>query len=146
MSKSKVLFLCTGNSARSQMAEAWLRHLAGHRFEAFSAGLEPAGMNPLTVQVMKEVGIDVSSQGSKHLDRYLGKEHFAYVITVCSKADSRCPAVFAGMGKRLHWPFDDPAAVPGSQPERLAAFRRVRDRIKQRIETWLSDQADDESP
>jgi len=128
MNKPKVLFLCTGNSARSQMAEAFLRQYGGERFEAFSAGLEPSVIHPLTVQVMEEAGVDMSAHYSKGLGQYLGKVHFGYLITVCSRAEEKCP-VFPGMGTRLHWPFDDPAAVTGSEAEKLAKFRQVRDEI-----------------
>ncbi len=134
--KPKVLFLCTGNSARSQMAEAILRHLGGDQFEVFSAGLEPKGIHPLTIRVLEEIGLDTSGQTSKALNTYLGKIHFAYLITVCSSAEEKCP-VFPGMGTRLHWPFDDPAAAEGSEEERLAVFRRVRDEIADRIRIWL---------
>ncbi|NLE61995.1 MAG: arsenate reductase ArsC, partial [Planctomycetes bacterium] len=124
--KTRVLFLCTGNSARSQMAEAFLRRYGDDRYEAFSAGLEPKGVHPLAKVVMAEVGIDIASQYSKSLATYMGKVHFGFLITVCSKAEQSCP-VFPGMGIRLHWPFDDPAEGQGSEPERLALFRSVRD-------------------
>jgi arsenate reductase len=137
MDKPRVLFLCTGNSARSQMAEAFLRRSAGDRFEVYSAGLEPKGIHPYTRQVLAEVGIDISDQTSKDLSQFLGRVHFGYLITVCSNAEARCP-VFPGVSVRLHWPFDDPAAVEGSEAERLACFRRVRDEIKARIEAWLA--------
>lgn len=137
MSKTKVLFLCTGNSARSQMAEALLRKHAGEVFEVFSAGLEPAGVNPYTVRVMEEIGIDMSNHSSKSLTEYLGKIHFGYVITVCSNADKNCPGIFPGMGKRLHWPFDDPASTEGSDEEKLAQFRRIREKIEKRVRAWL---------
>lgn len=136
--KTRVLFLCTGNSARSQMAEAFLRKHGGDRFEAYSAGLEPKGINPYTRRVLAEVGIDMTGQSSKDLSTYLGKLHFGYLITVCSNAEERCP-VFPGMGIRLHWPFEDPAAVEGSDEEKLAAFRKVRDQIETRILEWLAE-------
>jgi arsenate reductase (thioredoxin) len=137
MTKSRVLFLCTGNSARSQMAEAFLRKYAGERFEVYSAGLEPSVINPLTVQVMEEIGVDMSEHYAKPLTIYLGEIHFGYLITVCSRADEKCP-VFPGMGQRLHWPFDDPAAVEGSTEQRLAVFRRVRDEIEQKVKEWVA--------
>ncbi len=115
--QSSVLFLCTGNSARSQMAEAFLRQYGGDRFEAYSAGLEPKEIHPYTRQVMKEIGIDLTGQRSKHLSEYMGKVHFGYVITVCAHADESCPAVFPGMGQRLHWAFDDPAAFEGTDAQ-----------------------------
>ena len=136
MNKTRVLFLCTGNSARSQMAEALTRQYAGDRFEVYSAGLEPKGIHPLTRQVLAEVGLDMRGQTSKDLAQFLGQVHFGYLITVCSNAEARCP-VFPGMGTRLHWPFDDPAASTGNEADQLAGFRRVRDEISARIQAWL---------
>ena len=137
MSKPQVLFLCTGNSARSQMAEGLLRGMAGDQFEVFSAGTEPKGMIlPEVVQVMQEIGIDISNQRSKSVTEYLGKSHFAHVITVCADAEDNCPAVFLNMGTHEHWPFDDPAKI--EDETRLARTRQVRDQIQQRIQTWLS--------
>ena len=137
MDKIRVLFLCTGNTARSQMAEAWLKFYAADRFEVHSAGLEPSVVNPLTIQVMQEAGVDMSEARSKSLTEFTGKLHFGYLITVCSNAEEKCP-IFPGMGQRLHWPFDDPAAVVGTEEERLAAFRRVRDEIEQKVKSWQS--------
>lgn len=137
---ARVLFLCTGNSARSQMAEAFLRHYAGDHFEAHSAGLEPKGVNPFTVQVMQEKGIDMSSHTSKGVDAYLGKVLFQYLITVCDDADKNCPTVWPGVNVRLHWSFEDPAAFEGADETKLAKFRQVRDQIEQRIKTWLAEQ------
>jgi arsenate reductase len=137
--KTKVLFLCTGNSARSQMGEALLRHRAGDRFEVYSAGLEPKGLNPDTVRVLAEMGLDASGQTSKPLSQYLGRLHFGYVIIVCADADAKCPTVFPGMGQRLRWPFEDPAAETGPDEVRLAKFRQVRDQIDQRILAWLAE-------
>lgn len=134
----RVLFLCTGNSCRSQMAEAWLRELGGEAFEVFSAGLEPHGVNPLTITVMEELGMDMSAHRSKHLDEFQGKTNFDFLITVCGNADERCP-FFPGMGTRLHWPFEDPAAFIGPDPEKLAAFQDVRDQIKDKIQSWLDE-------
>ena len=139
MEKPRVLFLCTGNSARSQMAEALLRKMAGNHFEVHSAGLEPTVIHPMTVKVLEEIGIDTSEQYAKPLTTYLGKAHFSYLITVCSKAEERCP-FFPGMGQRLHWPFDDPADFDGSDKERLDFFRTIRDQIQARIQQWLSEQ------
>jgi len=139
MTKPRVLFLCTGNSARSQMAEAFLRYYAGQHFEVYSAGLEPKDIHPLTIQVMEELGIDMSSHYSKQLMDYAGKVHFGFLITVCSKAEEKCP-IFPGMGVRLHWPFEDPAAATGSDEERLRVFRLVRDEIQQKVITWLQEQ------
>jgi arsenate reductase len=139
LTKTKVLFLCTGNSARSQMAEAFLRGLGGERFEAFSAGLEPKGLNPLTVQVMQEIGYDVAGQRSKGIDEYLGKEHFHYLITVCHDAEENCPRVWPGVQARIHWSFEDPAAIQGSEAERSARFRQVRDQIQEQVENWIDE-------
>ncbi len=133
----RVLFLCTGNSARSQMAEAFLRKYGGNEFEAHSAGLEPKGMNPMTVQVMQEVGIDVSGQKSKGFGEYLGKVLFQYLITVCDDADKNCPSTWPGISKREHWSFEDPAAFEGSDEARLAKFCQVRDQIEARIREWV---------
>ena len=137
MSKPRVLFLCTGNSARSQMAEALLRKYAGDVLEAHSAGLEPKRVNPLTVQVMQEAGIDISNQQSKGIETYLGKTFFQYLITVCDDADQNCPTVWPGVHTRLHWSFEDPAKFEGTEEERLAKFREVRDLIQQRIRAWV---------
>jgi arsenate reductase len=133
--RSRVLFLCTHNSARSQMAEGLLRHLAGDRFEAHSAGTEATRVRPLAVRAMGEMGVDISGQESKTLDRYL-KEPFDYVITVCDDANEACP-FFPEAANRLHWSFEDPSKAEGSEEERLAVFRSVRDRIRQRIEVDL---------
>jgi arsenate reductase len=138
MDKSKVLFLCTGNSARSQMAEAFLRKQASDRFEVFSAGLEPKGIHPLTVRVMQEKGISLKGQTSKPLSTYMGKVNFDWLITVCDNADKNCP-FFPGMGSRLHWPFEDPAASSGTEEEKLAKFRLVRDAIEGKIKEWLAE-------
>jgi arsenate reductase len=138
--KIKVLFLCTGNSCRSQIAEAWLRTLGGEKFEVFSAGLEPHGVNPYTIRIMEETGYDMSPHRSKHIDEYIGKVDFDFLITVCGNADERCP-YFPGMGTRLHWPFEDPAAFTGLEDQKLALFRKVRDQIKDRIQTWLDEEA-----
>jgi arsenate reductase len=139
MGNAKVLFLCTGNSARSQMAEAFLRRYAGDHFEVYSAGLEPKPVNPYTVSVMNEAGIDISRQTSKDVFQYLGRVSFGYIITVCSNAEARCP-IFPGISFRYYWPFDDPAAVDGTDDEKLAKFREVRDQIDQRIRSWLVEQ------
>ena len=135
MAKTRVLFLCTHNSARSQMAEGLLRHLAGARFEAMSAGTEATRVRSLAIRAMEEIGIDISSQESKTLDRYL-EESFDYVITVCDDANEACP-FFPGAQSRLHWSFEDPSRVEGPEEERLAIFRSVRDRIRERIEDDL---------
>jgi arsenate reductase (thioredoxin) len=133
--RSRILFLCTHNSARSQMAEGLLRQLAGDRFEVMSAGTEATHIRPLAIRAMDEIGIDISGQESKTLDRYLD-EPFDYVITVCDDANEACP-FFPGAANRLHWSFEDPSRAEGSEEERLAVFRSVRDRIRERIEDDL---------
>ena len=138
MQKPGVLFLCTGNSARSQMAEAFLRKHAGDRFEVHSAGLEPKDIHPLTKRALEEVGIVIRDQYAKGLDQFLGKVHFGYLITVCAKAEEKCP-VFPGVSVRLNWPFEDPAAFEGRDLEKLNKFRQVRDEIDARVQTWLED-------
>lgn len=141
MSTSKrVLFLCTGNSARSQMAEAFLRKYGGEDYEAHSAGLEPKDLHPLTIQVMNEIGMDLSRQRSKGVEVYLGKVLFQYLITVCDDADRNCPTVWPGIAHRMHWSFEDPAAFEGSDQEKLEKFRQVRDKIEKRIIAWLAEQ------
>lgn len=138
--KPRVLFLCTGNSARSQMAEAFLRKHAGDRFEVHSAGLEPKGIHPYARQVMEEAGIPLDGHRSKSLDEYLMKVHIGYLVTVCANAEERCP-IMPGAGVRMHWPFDDPAAFEGTEKEKLAKFREVRDLIEERILAWLDEMA-----
>jgi len=137
MEKTKVLFLCTGNSARSQMSEAFLRRRAGDRFEVHSAGLEPKTINPFTVRVMEEVGYDLGGQYAKDVTEYLGKVHFGYLITVCAHAEEHCPKTFLGVSERLHWPIPDPAAFEGSEEETLEKFRQARDEIAAQIDAWL---------
>jgi arsenate reductase len=134
--KRRVLILCIGNSARSQMAEGLLRHDAGERFEVESAGTKPGIVRPEAIAVMKEIGIDISGHRSKHVDEFEGR-HFDYAITVCDNAREGCP-VFFGAAKRLHHNFDDPAALNGSDEERLALFRRVRGELR----NYLSDFAE----
>ena len=133
--RSRVLFLCTHNSARSQMAEGLLRHLARDSFEAMSAGTEVTNVRPLAVRAMQEIGIDISGQESKTLERYL-HEPFDFVITVCDDANEACP-FFPGAKSRLHWSFEDPSKAEGSEEERLEVFRRVRDGIKDRVQAEL---------
>ena len=138
MMNPKVMFLCSGNSARSQMAEGWLRHLAGDCFEVVSAGTEPSTVNPLAVEVMRERRIDISGHTSKPVGKFLG-ESFGFLITVCDTAREKCP-IFPGAVKRIHWSLEDPAAATGSEAERTAVFRRIRDEIESRIRSWLRDQ------
>lgn len=136
MGQQRVLFLCTQNSARSQMAEGLLRARGGSRYEAFSAGTEATTVRPEALQVMAELGIDISDQRSKRIDRYLG-DAFDWVITVCDRARESCP-VFPGATQSLHWDFDDPAAVDGADEVRLAAFRRIRDEIDGQIRAFVA--------
>ena len=137
ISKPKVLFICTGNSCRSQMAEGFLRHIAGDSFEALSAGTDPVGVNPTAVRVMAERGIDISGQESKGIRPFLG-HHFPYVITVCDRANERCP-IFPGVMKRLHWSFEDPATAKGTEQERLAVFRRVRNEVEAHVRRFVDE-------
>jgi arsenate reductase (thioredoxin) len=137
MAKRRVLILCTGNSARSQMAEGWLRELAGDDFEVFSAGTEPKeSVHPLAVQVMADVGVNIAEQRPKSLQQYLGQP-WDFIITVCDRANETCP-IFPGDHERIHWSFEDPAAATGSDLERRAVFRRVRDEILQRIRLFVA--------
>ena len=137
MEKYRVLFLCTGNSARSQMAEALLRHHANEEFEVHSAGLDPQGVHPLTIEVMQEMGIDISGQTSKSLRQDLGHTRFSYVVTVCDHAEKNCPVAFLNQGHHLHWAFEDPASIIGSDNDQLIKFREVRDKIDQCIREWV---------
>jgi arsenate reductase len=145
--RTRVLFICVHNSARSQMAEAWLKHLYGDRFEAESAGLEPGTLNPLAVEAMREVGIDISGNRTQAVfDLVKTGRLYAYAITVCDEASAeRCP-IFAGATKREHWSFPDPAAFTGSDEERLAQTRRVRDAIRARIEDWARGLNNEKAP
>jgi len=131
--KSRVLILCTGNSARSQMAEGLLRHDAGEGFEVASAGVAPSSVRPEAIQVMNEVGIDISGHRSKSVDEFTGQE-FDYVITVCDNANEQCP-IFPGKTERIHWSSEDPAAAQGDEEKRFATFRRVRDEIRARLQS-----------
>lgn len=133
--RKHVLILCTGNSARSQMAEGLLRQLAGDRFTVASAGVAPSRVRPEAIQVMRELSIDISGHRSKSVDEFLGQE-FDYVITVCDNANELCP-VFSGQTKRIHWSFADPAAARGDESARLAVFRHVRDQISERLENFI---------
>jgi arsenate reductase len=132
--KQRVLFLCTHNSARSQMAEGLLRARAGDRFEVASAGTEVTRVHPLAIRAMAEIGIDLGGHSSKTLDRFLN-EHWDYVITVCDRANESCP-YFPAAGERLHWSFEDPSAAEGTEEDRLAKFRRIRDEIREKL-AWF---------
>jgi arsenate reductase len=132
----RVLILCTGNSARSQMAEGLLRHDGGSLFEVFSAGTNPSQVRPEAIEAMREVGIDISGHRSKAVDEF-ASDAFDYVITVCDNAREHCP-VFPGAARRIHWSFDDPAAATGDEATRLAEFRRVRDQIRERLKGFIT--------
>lgn len=135
MEKKRVLILCTGNSARSQMAEGMLRHIADETFEVESAGVQPSNVRPEAIEAMSEIGIDISTHRSKSVDEFTDQQ-FDYIITVCDNARESCP-VFPGGAQRIHWSFDDPAAVKGSDEERLSAFRTVRDQIFKQLERFV---------
>jgi arsenate reductase len=133
--KTRVLFVCTHNSARSQMAEGLLRQLAGDRFEAFSAGTEVTSVRPEAISAMAELGIDISGQHSKSVNEFVGQQ-FSWVITVCDRARESCP-YFPGAEQTAHWGFDDPAEAQGTDEERLRVFRRVRDEIRDRLRMFI---------
>ena len=135
MNRQRILILCTGNSARSQMAEGLMRHESGGEIDVFSAGTRPSGLRAEAVAVMNEVGIDISGGRSKSVDEFRDQP-FDCVITVCDNAAEACP-VFPGAARRLHWPFEDPAAATGTQEEREGAFRKVRDQIRERIRGFI---------
>jgi len=138
--KQRVLFVCIHNSARSQMAEAFLNEICGNDFEAHSAGIEPGTLNPLVVEVMREVGIDIAGKSTKGVfDLFKSGKMFSYVITVCDETSAeRCP-IFPGVNKRLHWSFADPSGFQGTREQKLARTRGVRDSIKRRIEQWCGE-------
>jgi arsenate reductase len=138
MKKPNVLFLCTGNSARSQMAEGYLRHIAGDHFDVASGGINPTTVNPLAIAVMREIGVDISHHTSKAAGSML-RESFRYVVTVCDNAKERCP-IFPGAVKRIHWPLDDPALATGTEAERLAVFRRIRDQIVDLVRDFVAEE------
>jgi arsenate reductase len=138
--KKNVLFVCIHNSARSQMAEAWLNHFCPDYFEAHSAGLEPGRLNPLVVEVMQEAGINISGKPTRSVfDIFKSGKLFAYVVTVCDEASAeRCP-IFPGITKRLHWSFPDPSKVTGTHDEKLERAREIRDLIRQRVDDWCGE-------
>lgn len=137
MSKRSVLFLCSHNAARSQMAEALLRKHAGDRFDVMSAGLEPTAAHPLTLRVLNEIGVDVSGHPAKGLDGILGKKTFQIAIIVCERTQKNCPHIYPFALQKLYWPFEDPAEFDGAEAEQLQKFRDVRDQIEARILDWL---------
>jgi arsenate reductase len=136
--KPKVIFLCTGNSARSQMAEGLMRHLGGESYEVYSAGLEPKGINPFAIRAMDEIGIDIRDQASTDVMEYLGRVEFPYLITLCDHAEANCPRAFLSLGEHEHWGLQDPAAFAGSEDEKLAVFIEARNDIEGRIREWLA--------
>ncbi len=137
--KLSVLFLCSQNSARSQIAEALLRHYGSGHFEVFSAGLEPSQINPFTRQVLSEMGLDMEGQYAKNLTEYWGgKYHFTYLITVCDRAEAKCP-LFPFATYRLYWPFEDPGAATGTDAQKAQTFRQVRDQIATKVRAWLGE-------
>jgi arsenate reductase len=136
MDRNRLLVLCTGNSARSQMAEGLFRHFGGGRWEVFSAGTKPAAVRPEAIAVMREIGIDISGHRSKSVDEFSGQP-FDFVVTVCDNARDNCP-VFPGAAHRIHWSFEDPAAAHGTEQQRLDAFRRIRDQIRERVEAFFA--------
>jgi arsenate reductase len=135
--KRNVLFLCTGNSARSQIAEGLLRARAGEWFEPYSAGMSPKGIHPMAVQVMNEIGIDITGQRSKDVKEYLGRLWVHYLVIVCDNANNTCPRIFPGLVERFFWPLEDPPAFAGTDEERLEKFREVRDQLDERIQAWV---------
>jgi arsenate reductase len=140
MAKQNVLFICVHNSARSQMAAAWLNYLCADYFEAQSAGLEPGVLNPLVVAVMQEVGIDLSGKKTQRVfDVWESGQMFQYVVTVCSEAEAEGCPIFPGVTTRLHWPFPDPSKLTGTEAEKLQATRKIRDEIRMKIETWCAE-------
>ena len=143
MEKQKVLILCTGNSARSQMAEGLLRSMAGDRFAVFSAGTKPSFVRPEAIVAMRELGVDLSSHRSKSVDEYRDAS-FDYVITVCDNANESCP-LFTGKAERIHWSFEDTAAVEGGEETRLGSFRKIRDQIAGRMRSFVEDTDESET-
>lgn len=144
--KENVLILCTGNSCRSQIAEAFLRHMADDRYNVYSAGMNPQDeVNPLAVEVMAEIGIDISAQKPKSVKDFLGKQFIQWLLIVCNKANMTCPRVWPMLEdqKRLYWPFHDPAEATGTHEEQLAVFRKVRDQIRDKLTEWLAEQAEE---
>ena len=137
MDRARVLFLCAHNAARSQMAEALLRHHAGERFEALSAGLEPTEIHPLTLSVLREAGVDTKTLRAEGLDTYLAKISVQYAIIVCEKTQAQCPKLYPFAQQTLFWPFEDPAAFRGPPEAMLRKFRDVRDQIEERVLAWV---------
>ena len=137
MNKPRLIFLSTNNSARSQMAEAFMRKYAGDRIEPHSAGLTPKPIHPYTIQVMDEIGVDLSGQSSKGVETYLAKTLFTYLISVCDYAEQNCPTAWLGIRDRIHWTIDDPDKFKGTEAEKLLKFRQVRDHLQLMVKDWL---------
>ena len=137
MQKQRILVTCVQNSARSQMAEAFFKKHGEDLFEVYSAGLEPAEVNPLAIKVMSEIGINIENYRSKSFKEFLGQLQFSYVIAVCRKMENNCPFVFPVVRNYVFWPFDDPSAAEGSDEEKLIVFREIRDQIENRVTTWI---------
>ncbi len=137
---NSVLFVCTHNSARSQMAHGWLKHLGADQFRVYSAGVKPGTLHPMAVKAMAEVGIDIADHVAEGIDKYLGHIPIYHLITVCDKAGQSCPRVWPGAPKREHWSFDDPSSATGSDEQKLDMFRQVRDEIRKKIEAWIAEQ------
>lgn len=135
--RERVLFLCMANSCRSQMAEAFLKKYCNEKYEVYSCGVDIKPLDPFAIKVMKEINIDISSQRSKDVTKFLGRMHFDHIIVVCDKAFESCPRIWPGGGERLYWPFSDPATYSGSENERIEKYREVRDQIRQKIIDWL---------
>ena len=139
--KPQILFICVHNSARSQMAEAFVNQLCGHEFEAQSAGLEPGKVNPIVAEALHEVGIDISGNATRSVDQVIRSgQQFSHVVTVCSEAEAEGCPFFPGVAQRLHWPFPDPSKLTGSHDEKLARVREIRDQIRRKIEAFCDEQ------
>lgn len=139
MKKVKVVIICTQNSARSQMTEAFFNKYGEDILEVHSAGFEPVEVNPIAIKIMKEIGMDISHQRSKSVKEFLGRMSFGYVIAVCKKTEGRCPVIFPSARTILSWPFDDPAAMEGTEEEKLTKFRQVRDEIEEKVKAWVQE-------
>ena len=139
MKKARVLLLCSQNSVRSQMAEAFFKKYATDILEVYSAGMEPSVIHPYTIQVMQEVGMDLSGERSKGFREFLGRVQFSHVISVCKRAEGKCPAIFPGARHYLAWPFEDPASFEGAEEEKQDKFRQIRDEIEEQVKTWVQE-------
>ena len=137
MERERVLFLCAHNAARSQLAEALLRHLSGDRFEVCSAGLQPTEIHPLTRRVLDEIGVDTTALRAECLETYMAKVSVQYAIVVCERTQAQCPRLYPFAQRTLYWPLEDPVSSPGSPEERLEKFRDIRDQIEDRLRAWL---------